>query len=373
MKKSQYNPVRDRALEFLKLHSTAPEGDFVPPLDGQFALHPGQTSFDLYGMVDSVYILYILGLLDTYTNHASRSVWAKRILACQDQDGWFSKKNLRGHSNEHATAYALGALNLLSIAADERYYEQIKLLAFLKPLLVQYDTFLHWIETLNFRFTPRDILHKNLGWHHIWRGSHIGGGVAAIIGMTQNLFNQWWPGQVNSGQWFKWYIDWLNQHANPRTGYWQRAFWNVFYRKPTMIDMGGAAHFFWIYDCLGQPYPYPEAMIQSTIPLQKADGLYKNHPFCIDLDGNFTIIRAYLQLQPEKQSQYRDAIYYSTEKNFEAVVNVLTSQSLEQVYNDSHGLPGALAALVECAKLPDFKHTSALAGWQNPFDKVWWL
>jgi hypothetical protein len=137
--------------------------------------------------------------------------------------------------------------------------------------------------------------------------------------------------------------------------------------------MGGAVHFFWIYEALGCSFPYPKAVIESTLQLQQPNGLYKDHPFCIDFDANFCLVRSYLQLSEEQKPVYRDQVYGSVMRNFEAIVQVLTEQPLTEIYGDSHGLPGALAALIECAKLPDFEYAEALADWQHPLDKAWWL
>jgi len=344
------------------------------PLTGEFGMRSGQSMPDLYGMVDAVYILYIIGKLDNKTTISSRKIWAQRILACQDEQGWFSRLNLRGHSPEHATAYAIGALKLLEVTSNENYLAQIRVLSFLRPLLTDYDIFLNWIKYLQFRLTVGDILKKNVGWHHIWRGSHIGGGIAAIIGMVEHLFSHWWPDQVDVTQWFKWYFDWLDTHANPKTGYWQRAFWNYFYHRPTIIDMGGAVHFFWIYEALARPFPYPAAVIKSTLELQRKNGLYKDFPFCIDLDGNFCIIRSFLQLPDQKKKEiFAQRLYLSVEKNFTAIIKSLNRQPIEKSYSISHDYPGALAALAECTKLPEFKYSKHLKEWRHPFDKVWWL
>lgn len=342
-------------------------------VSGEFALLQNQVFPDLYGMVDVAYIYYTLEKLPEITNRNSREVWAEQILTCQDDSGWFTRRNLRGHPREHATAYAIAALRLLELEPDENYVAQIKPLIALLPILTDRAAFLRWINALDFRLDPRSILKKNLGWHYIWRGSHVGGGIPAAVGMTRHLFEQWWPGQVDVDQWLEWYFEWLDAHVNPKTGYWQRAFWNLIYRQPTLIDMGGAVHFLWIYEALKHPFPSPEAVIESTLTLQRPDGLYKDHPFCIDLDGNFCLIRAYLQLSEERQKFFQERVYRSVERNFEAIVQALTERPLEEIYADSHGLPGALAALTECAKLPGFKYTDALAGWQHPLDKVWWL
>jgi hypothetical protein len=350
-------------------HQSFANGTF----EGQMSLIKNEPLGDLYGMLDSAYILFTLGWLPEKTNGDSRKIWANQILLCQDDDGWFSKRNFRGHSPEHATAYAIGALRLLEIESNEDYLGQIKPIAAIKPIMTDRIAFERWLNVLDFRFSPKSILQKKLGWHYIWRGSHVGGGIPAAIGMMKEFAEQWWPGQLDVEQLFNWYFEWLDTHANPQTGYWQRAFWNLLYRKPTLIDMGGAVHFLWIYESLGRPFPFPQAIVESTLSLQKEDGLYKDHPFCIDLDGNFCMIRAYLQLPEEQQNQYHERVYRAANRNFEAIVQRLTERPLHEIYSDSHGLPGALAALVECTKLPDFQYTEALNGWQHPLDKVWWL
>lgn len=342
-------------------------------LTGNFALYPGQSSPDLYGMIDSAYILYILGRLDSKTSSASRKLWAERILDCQDQTGWFSKHNLRGHSREHATAYAIGALKLLEFESGERYLERMKPLSALRPITRDYEAFRDWIMHMGFRFSLRGLIQKNLGWHYIWRGSHVGGGVAAILGMIGPMLERWFPDGVTVDQWFSWYFDWLDVEANPRTGYWQRAFWNRITEKPTVIDLGGAAHFLWIYDAYGHSVPHPEKTIMSTMSLQNPDGLYSDHPFCIDLDGNFCLIRPYLQLPQQLRKKYTARVSQAVENNFVGVLESLTEQPLGEIYSDLHGLPGALTALVECAKMPEFKYAETLQNWCNPLDRVWWL
>lgn len=368
------NQVAQHAVDFLLLHSTDKKASSksISLLDGEFGLYRGQSNPDLYGMIDAVYILYMINELAARTDRISRARWAERILECQDEYGWFSKLNLRGHSPEHATAYAIGALKLLEVEDKEHYVHRIRPLNCLLPILTDQREFVHWIENLGFRFTFDDIA-GHLGWHYIWRGSHIGGGVAATIGMTRDLFHEWWSGSVNTDQWFKSYFEWLDTHVNPETGYWQRALWNLVYRKPTTIDMGGAVHFLWVYSACHHPFPFPGRIIDSTVSLQKESGLYRDYPFCIDFDGNFCIVRSYLQLPESKRQRDRSRVHQAIEANFETIVTVLNSRPLEDMYHDSHGLPGALAALIECTKLPGFKYTKCLESWQHPLDRVCWL
>ena len=68
-----------------------------------------------------------------------------------------------------------------------------------------------------------------------------------------------------------------------------------------------------------QPFPYPEALMRSTISLQRPHGLYKDHPFCIDLDGNNALIRAFLQLSPPQQRTWHAAVHRTIGANFRAV------------------------------------------------------
>jgi len=369
--KAELSTIEKRAEHFLGRHFVGK--DYGPPLRGDFALLSESASVDLYGMADAVHILHTLGTLAQETDRSSRERWAEQLLGCQDDGGWFSRRNVRGHSHEHATAYAISALRLLEVDTEERYASQVSRIDHIKPILTDQHALLDWITRLDSRLTPWDVLKKKLGWHYIWRGSHVGGGIPAAIGMTRDLIEQWWGGEVDVDQWFNWYFDWLDAHINPKTGYWQRAFWNTVYRKPTLIDMGGAVHFLWIYEAMGRPFPYPEAIIDSTLSLQRPSGLYKDHPFCIDLDANFCLVRSFLQLSSTRQEIYRERVYRAAERNFEAIVKALTTQPLEEIYDDSHGLPGALAALVECTKLPSFKYGEALSEWQHPLDKAWWL
>lgn len=368
--------IADRMLALLRRHAVGEDAArwSEEPLRGEFSLHRGAAASDLYGMVDAIYILHTLGQLAPRTTSASRRTWAAAILACQDEAGWFTRRNLRGHSREHATAYAIGALRLLEIEDEERYVEQMRPLTGVLPMLTDAAAFDRWIRRLGFERWS-DIRHKNVGWQHVWRGSHVAGGVAAAVHMTRELMPQWWPGRgdVDVDRWFAWFFDWLDERVSRRTGYWQRAWWNLLYRRPTLIDLGGAVHFHWLYVARDRPLPWPGAVVESTLSLQRETGLYRTHPFCIDLDGNFCVIRPYLQLPEAEQAALRPRVEAAIERNFDAVSGVLLRGDLEAIYTDLHGPPGALAALAECVKLPTFSRRDALPGWQHVLDRVPWL
>lgn len=357
-----------------KLHSfaeTFSTDEKVEQFEGSFSLISSNKKWDLYGTIDAVYSLWILNEIHNKTNPVSREEWAAKILSCQDEQGWFTEKNLRGHSKEHATAYAIGALRLLEIEEDEDYVSKVKPLEGIKEIFNTHRSFEKWIRRLGFKVTFDDPV-GHAGWHYIWRSSHLGGGIAAALGMTKDLHKDWWP-ETDTKTWFDWYFGWLDKKVNKKTGYWQRAFWNFLVPGATLIDMAGAVHFFWVYKKYGHPLPYPEKIIQSTLKVQKESGLYRHYPMCIDLDGNFCLIRAFNQLSPEIQEKYFDEVNHSLTKNFQAVVNYLDKHPLKEVYNDSHGLPGALAALAECQEFNGFSMMEEAKRFNNPFDKVWWL
>jgi hypothetical protein len=367
-------PVRQLAEAFLLQHHVRarPSLDQGPPLTGGFSLHRGRTESDLYGMIDAVYVLYTLGRLAALTDQDSRRAWAKQILACQDDRGWFSRRNLRRHADEHATAYAVGALRLLEMEEADAYVSRMRPITGLLSAAVSREGMARWLRRMGLRFDPDDPV-GGLGWHYLWRGSHIGGGVGATVAMLGELLEEWWPGRLDRNCWLGWYFDWLDAHASPRSGYWQRAFWNLVYREPTLIDLGGAVHFLWVYAAAGRPFPYPEATLHSTLGLQRETGLYREHPFCIDLDGAFCVVRSYLQLSADQQSRFQEAVHRCAKMSFTGIVVGLLSRPLSEVYGDTHGLPGALAALVEWDRLPGFRHAELLTGWQHVLDRVCWL
>lgn len=366
--------IRDNSERFVLDHiARNASSSAIYPLRGDFSHFIGGDEPDLYGSADAVYVLSILGRLKELTDLHSRKLWADRLLSFQDEDGRFTRKNLRGHSWEHATAYAVGALKLLDHSQQENHIERLRPLDNLLPILTDRKIFLEWISHLDFKLSPSAIMAKRTGWHYIWRGSHVGGGIPGIFGMVQSMFEKWWPDQVNVEEWFNWYFEWLDHNANSSSGFWQLAFWNKFYKKPTIIDLGGATHFLWVYEACKRPFPFPEQIIESTISLQKKSGLYRGHPYCIDLDANFCITRSFLQLSQSKRIDLLSRVRKSVESNFISVVNTLSEDPLSEIYSDSHGLPGALAAIVECVKLPDFQYAHLLEGWQNPLDKSWWL
>lgn len=277
---------------------------------GAYSYMPGRKRPDLYGSTDIVYLLYTLDMLDL--TDEQRKSWAGIIRKFQNKkSGWFIDYSTL-HSKEHATAYAVGALKLLGF----------------KP---KYP--LSFIEKFN---TPEKIekMLEEIPWGNVWSGSHIASGIASA--------------PINTGEiddfWLDTYFEWLDREVDPDTGYWIRG-GSRNKPAPTMHEMGGAFHFYYIYTYLGRPLPHPEGIIDTTIAIQHDNGLWDaDVPYCIDLDGVFSIIHAYRQTDGYR----REDVIAAVEKALAAIVERLNDpEFVGENYIDSHKLVGAVVALAE--------------------------
>jgi len=278
---------------------------------GAYSYLPGMPRPDLYGCADMFYLMYTLDMLDL--SDAERKSWKLLIGNFQEKStGWFGG-NVTLHGREHATAYAVGALKLLG--TKPKY-----------PLV--------FVENWD---TPVEIesMLENLPWNIIWSGSHIGSGIASALVNTETV----------GGSWSDVYFEWLDREADPQTGYWMRRADGSRKEKATREELGGAFHFYYIYTYLGHPLPYPEKIIDTTISVQQENGLYHGDvPYCIDLDGVFSIIEAYKQTD-----HYRtDDVKASIGKTLAAIVERLNDPAfVDENFRGSHKLVGAVVALAE--------------------------
>jgi len=193
------------------------------------------SEWDLFGTIDAIFLYYILNKLSSLKQ--KESPLSQKVLSCQ-LNSWLNYRNSTRNSKEHATAYAIGALILLS-DKNHNYIQKLKPINGIRDLVSNIELSEKWIRSMGSKIRFDDPA-KYLGWHYIWRSSHIGGGVGAIVAMLSEQIDFWW-GEGISNQWLNWYFNWLDRELNPKTGFWQRAFWNVFYSKPNIIDLGGVS------------------------------------------------------------------------------------------------------------------------------------
>ena len=298
-------------------------------LDGAFA-SAANGGADLYGAADAAYALWILGELEPLTDSEGRAAWAERIRQHQDpDDGWFDRALLPGHGVPHATAFATGALRLLGSAPATplRYAER---------LFADRASIDDWLD--GFR------------WTQIWTGSHAAGAAAAVIDAPD--------GVALPREWGATVLDALEARVDARTGLWKRASHDRVLRRPTTLDLGGAAHFWWLFDRLGRPIPSPERAIESILALQRRTGIWGSRlfggrfPQGIDFDALHGLRIAWRSLPADLSAARREAladrIRASLDRYARAAHAWLTpAGAVARLFPAPHKLVGTLDALAE--------------------------
>ena len=251
---------------------------------GQYSVIRGQKKPSLYGTCDMVYNLFIPNEFDAYINsHKNEKVedWISVIQSYQDErTGWFKEGrfNYAYHFKEHSTAFAVSVLKLLN--AQPKYDFSIS-------------------KKLNTRKKVHSWLKKGPEWGLLyWPGSHRGGGIGAIYA---TLGPEFYPHE----HFFEWYFEWLDKKADPEVGFW-RLGWIHKLKKDrlTKHELGGAVHYYWVYEFLCHAIPFPEKVIDSTLLLQNEFGTWDTHySYCIDLDAIFCLTRCCKQTQGYRKEE----------------------------------------------------------------------
>lgn len=284
---------------------------------------PGNFSFlrggrpCVYGSTDMVFSRAAMGHLEL--EPSERRLWAERINSFQvPRSGWY-RKSYTAHFREHTAAYAVAALKLLG--ETPRY--PVRACARVSASRAAME---RWLATVP--------------WSIIWPASHIVSGLPAILHMTG----------TGRPEFFDELFDWLDARVEPTTGYWSRGLAQRIGLLPkrSKEEMGGAFHFYYLYEARGRSWPRLEEVVDATLALQKPSGLWDGEfPYCIDLDGVYSILRS-----SENASRYRaDEVHASCVRFLIAAEGILNSQEdLFGFYSNSHRLPGALSAIAECER-----------------------
>ncbi len=294
-------------------------------LQGAFSSRPGAAP-DLYGACDAAFALWILGELDARSDADGRRAWAARIAAFQDPDrGWFDRSLLPGHGVPHATAFATAALRLLGEAPDHP-------LRYAEVLFADRAAVDAWLE--GFR------------WGQIWTGSHAAGAAAAVLDAPR--------GVVLPEDWTRQLLAALSERVDPRTGFWKRAPHDRLWRRPTAVDLGGAAHFWWLYDRLGQPVPHPERVIDGILGLQRRSGLWGSRvfggafPHGLDLDALHGLRVAWRAADAGFRASCHSRLLAGLARYAAAADRLLNPPgAVERWFRGPHKLVGTLNALAE--------------------------
>ncbi len=320
-----FAPFFEQVETFLARCHVPPAETGTADLDGTYATRPGDAP-DLYGAADAAYVLWSVGGLEARTTCEGRRAWAERIQGYQDPvSGWFDRSLLDGHGVPHATAMATGALALL----DARPASPLRYAEALFASRAQIDA---WLD--GFR------------WGQIWTGSHAAGAAAAVLDAPHGL--------DLPGDWGAQLLDALDDRVDPRTGLWKRARRDRLLRGPTTLDLGGAAHFWWLYDRLGRGIPYPEQAVDATLALQRRTGLWGSRiyggaiPHCIDFDALHGLRIAWDHCSDAFRSSRRDRLEAVLARYARAAHAVLTPPgAVDRQYQTLHKLVGTVNALAE--------------------------
>ncbi len=294
-------------------------------LRGRFSSRAGGHT-DLYGSADLVFVLWILGELESRTTTPGRQEWVSTIQSFQDpQTGRFRPGEAAVESSTHATAFATAALTLLGSRPlhPHKWAEQ----RFATPEAIR-----EWVDSFN--------------WSQIWTGSHEVGAAAAVIDAPQGI--------RLPAEWADWTVEAFTERVDGKTGFWKNGMLDRVWHRPTTIDLGGAAHFWWIYHHLGRPIPSPEKVIANILALQRQTGLWGTrlfngaYPQGIDFDALNGLRLAWLQLSEETRASRRSQIEEALDRYASAEDAPLNSVgSLDRLFATPHTLVGTLNALAE--------------------------
>lgn len=294
-------------------------------LRGHFSLMPGGNT-DLYGSADMAYLLWITGELEERTTPRGRAEWIALIQSFQNPDtGLFDRLDKPEESVIHATAFATAALKLLGSGPlyPHRWADRF----FSSPGAVA-----RWLEAF--------------GWNEVWSGSHNAGAAAAVIDAPH--------GTGLPHPWKKWVVVAFTERVDRRTGFWKRGILDRVNRKVTTIDLGGAAHFWWIYLHTDTPVPFPEKVITGILGLQKSSGLWGTRlfngalPQGIDFDAINGMRIAWRYTSPAFRKKQREKIIGALDRYACAAhYHLAAGDSLTKLFTKTHKMVGTFNALAE--------------------------
>lgn len=315
-----------------------------------FAVKNDEKKPSLYGLCDMVFNLKIPNKLEEYLARdqgKNLAQWISNIQLYQNpKTGWFKEGlfNYGMHFKEHSTAFAVAALTLLG---GEPLYD----FKIVNKLKTKTNVF-KWLK----RVPEWGLLY--------WPGSHRGGGVGAIFA---TLGKNYYPHE----NFFDWYFEWLDKKADPEVGYWRLGWIHKLQKnRLTKHELGGAVHYYWIYDFMDHPISYPEKVIDSTLLLQNDWGTWHTeYSYCIDLDAIFCLTRCSKQTNEYRTDDIKSAII----KYLNHVIPNMNNRAyFYENYKNTHRLTGFLCAIAEINKFfPELIQTEI--PWTQTLDITPWI
>jgi hypothetical protein len=183
-------------------------------------------------------------------------------------------------------------------------------------------------------------------WEQIWSGSHDTGAAAAVIDAPKGI--------SLPANWGDMVLAAFTDRADSRTGFWKNAGRDGILTFPTTIDLGGAAHFWWIYYHLGEEIPHAPQAMESILRTRRRTGIWGGRVFngAFPQGIDFDAINGYRFLLGSVSPDFREGITEQIIASVDQYACALDFHlnrpgSLEDLYNSSHKLVGLLNTLAE--------------------------
>ena len=273
-----------------------------------------------YGCANAVNILYTIDALPD--NFDERAQMVKVLQEFQNpENGLFENP---GNYSTHTTAFVSGALNLLDAKPQMQaegfsdYKDKEKLFAFM--------------EEIDWDKNP-------------WLGAHLGAGIYASMVLTDTV----------SDEWEDWYFQWLDEHADEKSGLWKK---DALQGAPRFHYLASTFHYVFNYEYAKRALPYPEELLNTCIEAYESGA-------CIDFSkevGWPDIDYTYLLARVQRRAGVR---YAETQKILYEIADGLVTQLLamdaetSETLNDLNTLFALVCALAVLQDaLPGYLRTS---------------
>lgn len=213
---------------------------------GCYRLKPSGAA-ELYATCDVAILRTIMGEdLKQSLTAQQREEWISYINTFAQKDGVY----LGGrHTKQHRNGMVTGALGVLGGKQPYpvQFYEDFNTPEKVGP----------WLEQID--------------WTRLWESSHLFWGGMHCYSMSRTCTDAWRDAVFT----------WLDANLDPDTGWWRKGEEHIDTNQP----LGGGAHIWPIYQHHHRSFPYPEAVIDSILDLQKEDGSWLSFGSYLDLDA----------------------------------------------------------------------------------------
>lgn len=304
---------------------------------GQFSFMPDAVPA-LYGTIDVVHVLATVGQLD-HLSETFKDAWSAQMNSFQNATTGFyidkAEYTTPGTQPYHAAGEATASLALLG--RSPRFNNSMYIaLARKGPAEWQafFDSFYHGTST-----ERAGLYCKSKSGIHAC--GQVIGSIPSVLAYTTGK---------DHAEFIRWWAGWIAERTDKQTGTLCPA-----ENRQTWFDcLGGGMATHGIQLGLqksGYNFPLsdPHALLNFSLGLQGSNGTWRGKIGSLSLDGIFQASRSSLQLQRSRWAEVRRAC--------SLLLNISAAQLNDEVtvqktlWNNSHALPNALAAVAECAQL----------------------